>query len=145
MNTTESNAPHGGCFHCGEKTKFLQHCPLWGVWACKNCIASHHHPHHESCESRDILPTDGVKLTHNVRRQHFTIYLTRYDGIRFSVNCKRGQTFSMEDHWLGTYISYPSGMTLVLENRETINQLLIKGLATLDSQDTVATGAARQP
>ncbi len=114
----------GHCYHCETKATTNVYCERWAAWACKNCLAQHHRLDHDDCKDTEQKgPTSdqsGPRL--------FSLSLTRYDGQAVSFMCQVGQKLEMEEHWLGTYVFFPSALVLVREDQQAINLKILKSL-----------------
>jgi len=130
--TTKPASPHKSfeqqaCYHCDQRAITNSFCNTWRVWSCTACLAKHHRAHHSSCDV--IIAKGSEDPVHNYVR-YFSITFTKYDGSQIQVRYKLGDKLQMEDHWLGTYILSSSGLMLVRETRDVINQRILEGLAS---------------
>lgn len=115
------------CFHCDMKSSANAFCLLWKAWVCKACEAQHHQRYHPSCA---VTPVFSTHLSER-RMRTYSVCLTRFDGRRLYLVCRLGEKLRMEKHELGTYLYGAHGMTLVLEQRATINERIVQGLRTI--------------
>ena len=119
------------CFHCGDVVLRVVECKKWEVKTCYKCHEKHHKTHHKSCELENDAG-GGLDGAHEGAEQvYFTIFLTRFDGVTLSLKCERGKEFQLEEHWAGTYVFGGAMVTLVKEDKKTINDRLLEGLRTL--------------
>jgi hypothetical protein len=120
------------CYHCGVRKLNLAECEIWGIKVCPSCIESLHAPHHPSCRKDSPKKQKGLEMGGRARSS-FSLQLTHYSGRTLFLDCHRGTAMKLEEHWAGTYVLFASGMILVLEDKEEINQRIIEGLKTLSA------------
>jgi hypothetical protein len=126
-NTNDSSLNQSICYHCGKKTSALRYCETWRVNACQECMTSHHLTHHKTCKKE--IPRHLERKV--VQPTYFRISLTRYDGHPISFRLRLGDSFEMEEHWLGTYILAPQSLVLVCEDISAINESILAGLRSV--------------
>jgi hypothetical protein len=120
------------CYHCGVRKLNLAECDIWGIKVCPSCIQSLHVPHHQSCRKDAPKKQQSLEMGGSGRTA-FSLRLTHYSGRPLFLDCHRGTSMLLEEHWAGTYILFASGMILVLEDKQEINQLIIEGLKSLSA------------
>ena len=90
-------------------------------------MTTHHLTHHKTCKKE--IPRNISKEV--AQPTYFRISLTRYDGHRISFRLRLGDSFEMEEHWLGTYILAPQSLVLVSEDIDAINESILAGLRSV--------------